>query len=195
MRRWHVTVTVLAAAILIAVVTVVAISGLWWPAATAAVAAASTAGYAVSWRAERRKLRGDPAIRSQERLIRHLWETTRRLPAGTLLTDPVTGRGLGAERAGGFLTLLVTDPPAGPDEQAGAMIVHRYLLGFARRPIRPPLDARHHPGARPARSLAVAAGQAGGPARRADRRRQRRPRRARRTGHTTRPRHRCRPVT
>jgi hypothetical protein len=111
----------------------------WWAVAIVAAAGAFTGGYAVSWRAERRSVRRDPAFGTQEGLIRHLWETARRLPAGTTLTDPVTGRSLGTERAGGFLTLLVADPPAGPGDQPGTAIVHRYPLGFARRPIRPPL--------------------------------------------------------
>lgn len=152
MRRRYVTYTI-AVAVLIAVIVVLALSGLWWPAVVVALAAAFGTGYAWSWQGERRKLRSDPAFRTQERMIRHLWETTRCMPAGTILTDPVTGRGLGAERARGFLTLLVVEPPERPDDQTRPVIVHRYSVGFARRPIRPPLmhdiSATDGPPARP----------------------------------------------
>jgi hypothetical protein len=64
----------------------------------------------------------------------------RGLPAGTVITDPLTGSSLSTERASGFLALVVAEPPASAlPGQADAAIVHRYMLGFAGRPIRPPL--------------------------------------------------------
>ena len=128
------------AAALIAVAAAAAPSGLWWPAAALlATAAAVTTGYALSRQAGRRRLRADPAFRTQELLIGHLWEMTRRLPAGAILTDPATSRALVAERDCGFLTLVVTDPPAGPGVPTEIAILHRYAIGFARWPTRPPL--------------------------------------------------------
>ena len=143
MRRWRAALTAVAAALimfaaaLIAVSAAAAPSGLWWPAALPAAAAAVTAGYAASWRAGRRRLRADLAFRTQELLIGYLWETARRLPAGAVLTDPVTGRALAAERDCGFLTLVAGDPPAGPGIPARIAIVRRYAVGFARWPARP----------------------------------------------------------
>jgi hypothetical protein len=157
------------AAALIAVSAAAAPSGLWWPAALPAAAAAVTAGYAASWRAGRRRLRADLAFRTQELLIGYLWETARRLPAGAVLTDPVTGRALAAERDCGFLTLVAGDPPAGPGVPARIAIVRRYAVGFARWPARPPLmhdiaPAKGHPGRmswRQARQAARLAEQTG----------------------------------
>ena len=136
MRRWPL-IAIIAAAVLIAVVAVMALLHLvWLGAATAAVA---VGGYVSSSRSEKRRRRADPAFSAQERLIRRLWRLTRRLPADTVVTDPLTGCGLVAERSRGFLALLVTDPPASDPGPADAAIMHRYLLGFAGRPIRPPL--------------------------------------------------------
>jgi hypothetical protein len=137
MRRWPLYLLI-AVAVIIAVVAATAALRLWWlGAATAAVA---VAGYLSSSRSQRRRLRADPVFTAQEQMIRRLWKTARGLPAGTVITDPLTGSGLTAERASGFLTLVVIEPPASAAPgQSDAALVHRYMLGFAGRPLRPPL--------------------------------------------------------
>jgi hypothetical protein len=138
MRRWPLYTVIAVAVIIAVVVAATAALHLWW--LGAAMAAAAVAGYLSSSIADRRRLRADPGYAAQERVIRQPWKTARGLPAGTVITDPLTGSSLGTERASGFLTLVVAEPPASAlPGQADAAIVHRYMLGFAGRPIRPPL--------------------------------------------------------
>jgi hypothetical protein len=79
-------------------------------------------------------------------MIRELWSAARRLPAGRVLQDPVTGSGIFAERERGFLTLAIADPP-GPGDPAWQRdaTVTRYLLGFLASPSPPPLFRRTAP--------------------------------------------------
>ena len=72
----------------------------------------------------------------QEVLIGKLWATVKRIPAGTVLDDPVTGSRVSAERDGGFLILSIADPLDHPDAEA---TVARYTLGFWAVQARPPL--------------------------------------------------------
>jgi hypothetical protein len=124
--------------VLIAIVVVTAALHRWWLGVATAVVV--VAGFLSSSASERRRLRADPAFTAQEQLIRRLWTMTRSLPGSSVITDPLTGSGLSAERARGFLTLVVTDPPvsATPD-QVDAAVVHRYALAFLGRLIGPPL--------------------------------------------------------
>lgn len=72
----------------------------------------------------------------QDVLIGKLWAALRRMPAGAVLVDPVTGSRISAERDGGFLILAITDPPGHPDVEA---TVARYTLGYWSVQARPPL--------------------------------------------------------
>jgi hypothetical protein len=78
--------------------------------------------------------RGGGREHNERLLLRHLWDGARRLPSGRIVVDPVSGKCIGVQRHWGVLTLLVGDPPAAPDA-----LVTRYLLGFWRRPLSPPL--------------------------------------------------------
>jgi hypothetical protein len=72
----------------------------------------------------------------QDVLIGKLWAAVKRLPAGTVLRDPVTSSRVTAERDGGFLMLAVSDPV---DYTNGDAIVARYVLGYWAVQTRPPL--------------------------------------------------------
>lgn len=75
----------------------------------------------------------------QDVLIGKLWAAVKRMPAGIVLDDPVTGCRVSAERDGGFLILAITDPVDNPDPEA---TVSRYVLGYWAVRARPPLH-RH----------------------------------------------------
>lgn len=77
--------------------------------------------------------------RRQDVLIGKLWAAVQRIPAGSVLADPVAGSLVSAEREAGFLFLAITDPPGHSQAEA---VVARYLLGFWAVPERPPLH-RH----------------------------------------------------
>jgi hypothetical protein len=72
----------------------------------------------------------------QDVLIGKLWAAVKRIPAGTVLGDPVTGSRVSAERDGGFLILAITDPLDHLDPEA---TVARYMLGYWAVRARPPL--------------------------------------------------------
>jgi len=74
--------------------------------------------------------------RRQDVLIGKLWTAVKRIPAGTVLDDPVTGSRVSAERDGGFLMLAIADPLDHPDPEA---TVARYVLGYWAVQARPPL--------------------------------------------------------
>jgi hypothetical protein len=75
----------------------------------------------------------------QDVLIGKLWAAVKRIPAGAVLDDPVTGSRVSAERDGGFLILSIADPLDHPEPEA---TVARYTLGFWAVQARPPLH-RH----------------------------------------------------
>ena len=72
----------------------------------------------------------------QDVLIGKLWAAVKRIPAGTVLDDPVTGSRVSAERDGGFLILAIADRLDHPDPEA---TVARYMLGYWAVQARPPL--------------------------------------------------------
>ncbi len=74
--------------------------------------------------------------RRQDVLIGKLWSAVERIPAGTVLDDPLTGGRVSAERDGGFLILAISDPLDHPDAEA---TVARYILGHWAVHARPPL--------------------------------------------------------
>jgi hypothetical protein len=77
--------------------------------------------------------------RRQDVLIGKLWAAVQRIPAGSVLADPIAGSLVSAERDGGFLILAITDPPGHPEAEA---VVARYMLGFWAVREHPPLH-RH----------------------------------------------------
>jgi hypothetical protein len=109
MKHW-LAISILVAVTVIAIVTVLVLFSLWW--LSAVVAGVAIAGYVSASLSERRRLRAYPAFRGQEQLVRQLWKMTRCLPHETVITDPVTGSGLSAERIRGFLALAVSDSMA-----------------------------------------------------------------------------------
>ena len=72
----------------------------------------------------------------QDVLIGKLWVAVKRIPAGIVLDDPVTGSRVSAERDGGFLILAIADSLDHPDPEA---TVSRYVLGYWAVRARPPL--------------------------------------------------------
>lgn len=102
---------------------------------------AALTGVALAWLV--RVLRRSPDHRRQVELIRRLWATARRLPADTVLSDPLTDHSLWVERRRGFVTLATLDPgeEATPGNGRDALVT-RYLLGFWTAPLPPPL-VRH----------------------------------------------------
>jgi len=80
----------------------------------------------------------------QDVLIGKLWTAVKRIPAGSVMADPVNGCRVSVERDGGFLILAVADPPDYPEAEA---TVARYTLGYWSVQARPPLY-RHLAGIR-----------------------------------------------
>ncbi len=80
----------------------------------------------------------------QDVLIGKLWTAVKRIPAGSVMADPVNGCRVSVERDGGFLILAVADPPDHPEAEA---TVARYTLGYWSVQARPPLY-RHLAGIR-----------------------------------------------
>lgn len=72
----------------------------------------------------------------QDVLIGKLWAAVKRIPAGIVLHDPVTGSRVTAERDGGFLMLAISEALDHPGPEA---TVARYVLGFWAVQARPPL--------------------------------------------------------
>jgi len=72
----------------------------------------------------------------QDVLLGKLWTAVKRIPADTVLEDPVTRSQIRAERDGGFLILAIADPADYPDAEA---TVARYSLGYWSVQARPPL--------------------------------------------------------
>jgi hypothetical protein len=72
----------------------------------------------------------------QDVLIGKLWTAVKRIPAGTVLEDPVTRCRVSAERNGGFLILAIADPLDHPEAEA---TIARYTLGYWSVQARPPL--------------------------------------------------------
>jgi hypothetical protein len=72
----------------------------------------------------------------QDVLIGKLWAAVKRIPAGAVLDDPVSGSQVSAERDGGFLMLAISDPLDHPDPET---IVARYVLGYWAVQARPPM--------------------------------------------------------
>ena len=63
----------------------------------------------------------------QDVLLGKLWTAVKRMPAGIMFKDPVSGCRVSAERDGGFLILAITDPLDHPELEA---TVARYTLGY-----------------------------------------------------------------
>lgn len=72
----------------------------------------------------------------QDVLIGKLWTVAKRIPAGTVMEDPVTRSRISIEREGGFLILAIADPVDYPDAEAA---VARYTLGYWSVQARAPL--------------------------------------------------------
>jgi len=72
----------------------------------------------------------------QDVLVGRLWTAVKRIPAGAVMADPVSGCQVSAERDGGFLILAIADPLDHPDADA---TVARYTLGYWSVQARPPL--------------------------------------------------------
>jgi hypothetical protein len=72
----------------------------------------------------------------QDVLIGKLWTAVKPIPAGTVMTDPVSGCRVTVERDGGFLILAIADPLDHPDAEA---TVARYTLGYWSVQARPPM--------------------------------------------------------
>jgi hypothetical protein len=78
-------------------------------------------------------LRRSPDDREQERLIRALYTTVRRLRKGRTLQVPETGKQFAVERRRGFLTLVVSGPPSKDATST------RYRISWLGFPSPPPL--------------------------------------------------------
>ncbi len=72
----------------------------------------------------------------QDVLIGKLWAAVKRIPAGTVLDDPLTCCRVSAELDGGFLIVAIGDPLDHPDAEA---TVARYTLGYWAVQAWPPL--------------------------------------------------------
>jgi hypothetical protein len=90
--------------------------------------------------------RPGPGAGVQSLAIRQLRAGIRRLPEGQVVTDPLTGARLRAERHGGFLALAVADSAI----PARDSLVTRYLLSVLGITVRPPVrrlvQPLHFPG-------------------------------------------------
>lgn len=85
-----------------------------------------------------RELRLGAAHRAQDRAVRALWGTARRLAPGYVVRDPVTGNAYQVERNRGFLALVMIDA-AQVGQPKDLATVTRYRIGHGALHVPPPV--------------------------------------------------------